>query len=269
VNAFRWSGSEAHFIDQPFVVACGPVAIGRYGGHSAAGAHKNEDAALVWCPPAGAWVFAALLDAHGSAESADLLLAHIAEQQPAVTQLLTAGADTSLWELTALFARALGDEAFRRACAAVRGETACLLCAQKGAYLWWLSVGDVSAYVFHPEFARLGQFAVNQRMFYEWVGQVNTFALPVPCYATGVRQLRPGRNHILLATDGLLECGARRLEDPRTLYDRFGPERTSDLGDAMSCALAHVLAERGRDSATVIAWAADGPSPSAALLPSA
>ena len=34
-------------------------------------------------------------------------------------------------------------------------------------------------YVFHDELHKLGQYALNQRHFYEWIGNVNTFDLPV------------------------------------------------------------------------------------------
>ena len=43
--------------------------------------------------------------------------------------------------------------------------------------------------------------------FYEWIGNVNTFDLPVPCYSTGIRELRNGKNRIVMVTDGVLECG--------------------------------------------------------------
>lgn len=264
-STFQWTGSDMPFLDAPNVAQCRSVVIGRYGGSTASGAHKNEDAALVFAAPDGAWTFAALLDAHGSSESANLVMNHVAALEAEVVALL-GGAETtsdaessplsSLWELTPLVARHFADDAFRRACAAVRGETALLLVAQRGAYLWWLSIGDIPVYVFYPDFARLGQFALNQRMFFEWVGQVNTFALPQPCYATGVRQLRPGINRILLTTDGLLECGARRFENPDALSDFFAHRdgENRDGAEAVHALLEQIHEEQGRDSATLIAW---------------
>ena len=108
---------------------------------------------------------------------------------------------------------------------------------------------------------RLGQFALNQRQFFEWIGRVNTFALPVPCYTTGVRELRGGRNIVILATDGLLECGARPFEEPRALYRAFfaPPDAAPDLAARVTALLGRVHQERGRDSATVIAWACENP----------
>lgn len=274
-HSFRWSGGDETFLDAPHVAQCGHVAIGRYGGTSPVGAHKNEDAALVWVAPDASWTFAALLDAHGSSESADLVLGRVTEMESEVAQLLgnsSGGRPVSpLWELSALVTRHLSDESFRRACAAVRGETALLLCAQKGAYLWWLSVGDIPLYVFHPEFARLGQFALNQRMFFEWVGQVNTFALPVPCYTTGVRQLRPGMNRFLLTTDGLLECGTHPFENPATLYELFASPSINGrtTTDAVQDALDRVCVERGGDSASLIAWEVNLPDAGEAMQSSA
>ncbi|MEK4512079.1 hypothetical protein [Paenibacillus sp. FSL K6-2524] len=61
------------------------------------------------------------------------------------------------------------------------------------------------AYLFHPDLAKFNQYGLNQRQFFEWVGQVNTFDLSVPCYTSGRRQLRYGSNYIVLATDGVLE----------------------------------------------------------------
>jgi serine/threonine protein phosphatase PrpC len=140
---------------------------------------------------------------------------------------------------------------------------------RRAQFLWWLSIGDCVAYLFHPELARLGQFALNQRQYFEWIGRVNTFELPVPCYTTGVRELRGGRNVLLLATDGLLECGTRPFEEPRTLYRTFfaQPGAIPDLAARVAALLGRVHRERGRDSATVIAWVCENPH--AVAMPSA
>ena len=83
VVTFRWVGSEEAYLDQPSLAECGSSIIGRYGGRTEAGAHKNEDGALVWCDAGRAWEFAALLDAHFSAESAELILATLETERPA------------------------------------------------------------------------------------------------------------------------------------------------------------------------------------------
>ena len=131
------------------------------------------------------------------------------------------------------------------------GETALLVCAQKGGFVWWLSVGDCVLYLLHPDLMKLGQYALNQRQFFEWVGRVNTFAFPAPAYTTGVRELRRGLNHLMLVTDGLLEFGARPFEEARALADIV---LNHDAKEAVETLLAHVHEGGGRDSVTIIHW---------------
>ena len=86
IRWFRWLGSEAPHLDAPFMATCRHVVIGCYGGNTGAGATRNEDGALVWCAGDGSWEFALLLDAHGSAESAALVLTAVEAE---ATALLT------------------------------------------------------------------------------------------------------------------------------------------------------------------------------------
>lgn len=276
-----WSGADETFLDAPSIIQCGPVVLGRYGGSALSGARKNEDAALIWADPDNSWIFAALLDAHGSSDSAQLVLDRLQELKPEIPKYLQSYRDSlgtaspSLWRLGERIIQHLQAEEFRRSCRAVQGETALMLCAQIAGYIWWLSIGDIPLYVFHPEFAALGQFALNQRMFYEWIGQANTFSLTNPGFTNGVRQLRPGNSRILLTTDGLLECGSRFFENPRLLYDLFATSANctqnegSDIALAVQKALAHVQSEAGRDSATLIAWETQTPVSGEILNPNA
>jgi hypothetical protein len=87
-HAFRCVGSEAPYLDAPEVNAVGRVVIGRYGGNMRGGAEKNEDGALVWCANDGTWELAVLLDAHFSAESAEITLAAIEADRAALTALM-------------------------------------------------------------------------------------------------------------------------------------------------------------------------------------
>jgi hypothetical protein len=251
--SFRWLGSDAPHLDAPFTTTCRDVVIGCYGGCTAAGASRNEDGALVWCAADGRWEFALLLDAHASADSAALILTAIEAEAEAITACLSRPVETAFASLHQHLLALFQSSPFREQCRRLQGETACLLGARKDRFLWWLSIGDCVVYLFHPELARLGQFALNQRSFFEWIGHANSFNLPVPCYATGVRELRAGQNRIVMTTDGLLECGTRPFEDPRHLYDLFGPEHEGVEASVQS-ALARVHQERGRDSAAVIAW---------------
>jgi hypothetical protein len=253
---FRWVGSERAFLDQMDVRACGQVVLGRYGGHTGAGADKNEDGALIWCTETGNWEFAVLVDAHFSAESATLVLAALETERAA---LLTMLGQTPAALFSALHARLLAilmAPEFRAHCRQAVGEASCLICVRKAQFLWWMSIGDCVLYLFHPRLAALGQMALNQRSFYEWVGHENTFDLDVPCFATGTRQLLPGRNTVLLVTDGLLECGNRPFEDSLALYRLFAADTSHgpDLSEATRAALQRVHRERGRDSATLLAW---------------
>ena len=269
LKPFAWSGSDAPYLDTPDTTLCGQVVIGRFGGAAEAGAKKNEDAALVWTADDNSWTVAALLDAHGSSDSAVLVLNQLTALGDTIEQIM-ADSTAPLWDLTALIVRHLNEAGFRQQCREVRGETALLVCAQKGAYLSWLSIGDIPVYVFHPDFARLNQFALNQRMFFEWTGKTNTFDLPLSCYATGVRQLRGGVHTILMATDGLLECGTRPFEAPHTLYEQFhSPVSAPSVCAAVESALKVVQTEQGKDSATLIAWRVDVPFCAEMMQPTA
>ncbi|MBF6592694.1 MAG: hypothetical protein IVW57_19460 [Ktedonobacterales bacterium] len=165
IQAFHWVGSEAMYLDTPDITRCGRIVIGRYGGHSGAGAEKNEDGALAWCADDGSWEFVVLLDAHFSAESAALVLAAIAAERATLTALM-AEPPTRLFpalhaHLLALFTA----PAFRARCRAAVGEASCLICARKGNFLRWLSIGDCVLYLFHAALAVHGQMALNQRGF--------------------------------------------------------------------------------------------------------
>lgn len=254
IAAFRWHGGEEQFLNQVVIATCGRVVIGRYGGSTEAGADKNEDGALVWC--ADEWEFAALLDAHYSTQSAALVVAALESHQESLAACLALPVAEAFTILHARLMGLFGSPDFRAQCRQLVGEASCLICARKDRFLWWLCIGDVVVYVLHPELARQGQFALNQRSYYEWVGKRNTFDLTVPCYASGVRQLVDGRSRIVMTTDGLLEYGARPFENPSYLYQSFRSQH--DLEAVVAEALQQVHAEDGSDSATIIAWDCTG-----------
>jgi hypothetical protein len=266
---YRWLGGEAMHLDEVSVDTCGQVVIGCYGGSTTAGAEKNEDGALVWCAADGSWEFALLLDSHDTAESAALVIEAVeGEAAGLVTELIGpvraafAGVHQRLLSL-------FGSDEFLDRCRHVRGETACLFCVRKERFLWWLSVGDCALYLLHPDLARRGQYALNQRSFFEWIGQANSLALTAPCYASGVRELREGASTICMATDGLLECGSRPFAEPPIVYAQFHRDPAADPSWETSRvreALQKVSDQGGRDSATVITWAY--PNTEAALSPS-
>ncbi|MGN6674606.1 MAG: hypothetical protein ACTHMA_15000, partial [Thermomicrobiales bacterium] len=87
VQHYRWLGAVAPCLDTPTIAACGPAFIGQYGGHSGAGATKNEDGALVWAAGGGGpadWELALVLDAHATAESAALVLDAVEAEYEAI-----------------------------------------------------------------------------------------------------------------------------------------------------------------------------------------
>ncbi len=260
VTEFNWRGSQALFIDQPTTVQLGDLAIGRYGGCSAAGAAKNEDGALAWHHVLGDWTLALLLDAHNSDDSAGAVIDLMTSLKADLVHDFELPVGQAFTSVQARVVGALASDAFRARCRGLRGETSFIMCVRKGAFLWWLSVGDCVLYLLHPELTRFGQYALNQRQFSEWVGQVNVFEEAVPSYTTGVRALRGGSNHILMATDGLLEFGDRPYEDARVLA-AVVTEHAPRYADAVQVLLWHVHQERGKDSATVICWGYDNPEP--------
>lgn len=256
VYAFSWLGSDEMHLDMPAIDLCGDVVIGRYGGRVSAGANKNEDGALVWCAPDGSWEFAVIIDAHYSSQSAELLLEEIEGQFKVVTEALSQPTQTAFASLHDRILSMFTSPDFLVRCSKVEGEASCLICARKDGFLWWLSIGDCVVYLLHDKLSRLGQYALNQRSFYEWVGYRNTFDLDVPCYTSGVRQLGDGPNIVLMVTDGLLECGRRPFEDPAQFYKAF--TKGSNLAANVESTLKKVHQERGKDSATVIAWSPFG-----------
>lgn len=257
IMSFRWVGSTDAYLDRPTVAECGNVVIGRHGGRTASGAHTNEDGALVWIDPGGAWELAALLDAHYSAESAELILATLAAERPRLVAALALPLAAAFERLQATLLAIFADAVFRARCRGVQGEASCLIVARRGAYLWWFSVGDCLGYLLHPETARLGEFVLNQRVFFQWIGQHNTFDEPVPCFATGTQRLYPGEALIALSTDGVFETIPAFYDEPARLLGTLDGGG-KPLAYGMSEVLAVVHDARGRDSATMIAWRARG-----------
>jgi serine/threonine protein phosphatase PrpC len=257
ISSFRWIGSQTPYLDRPTLCSRERVMVGCYGGATLAGADKNEDGALVWYANDGSWEFVMLLDGHNSAQSVELVVTTFEAHALSIAALLTQPVETLFTSLHQTLLSIFQSPFFREQCQRIRGETACLICVRKAQFLWWFSVGDCVVYLLHPELARMKQFALNQRQFFEWVGQVNTFDLLVPCYSTGVRELRQGHNQIVMLTDGLLECDTCPFEDPQKVYDAFlqnqrGPE--TSVQAAALLALQQVHQARGRDSATLITW---------------
>jgi serine/threonine protein phosphatase PrpC len=222
--------------------------LGRYGGRVDAGARKNEDAALII--EGSDWELAVVADAHAGGDSSALVV-ELLESSTELQRVLGRPGPTALSALHAeVIARFL-----RADTSQLTGETAVMVVARKGGFISWLSVGDCVAYALHPDLARLGQHALNQRSFYEWFGRVDSLRLDIPCHASGVHALRPGRTRIVLVTDGLLEFGEKRYAVGGRLYADFFD---CDLSEGMHELMQAVHDGRGNDSATVVAWDVSG-----------
>jgi len=240
----RWAGADDAFLDRPAADALGRMVLGRYGGRVDAGARKNEDAAFLL--EGADWEFAVVADGHAGTDSSALAVA-LLESDVDLSKLLSLPAPQALPAVrTHLVELLQGADTSH-----LTGETAVLAVARKDRFVLWLSVGDCVAYALHPEVARLGQHALNQRSFFEWFGRVDSLRLDVPCYASGVHALRPGRTRIALVTDGLLEFGNDRYADGARLHaDLYD----GDLRDRVQKLMLAVHDGRGVDSATIVAW---------------
>jgi hypothetical protein len=249
---FSWVGSQESFVDQPNVLQINHVVIGRYGGNSNSGQSKNEDGCLFWLNPEEDWEMALILDAHHSAQSAEVILKLFHEEKSTIKYLLSLPLDKHFFKrIEEKVLDMLQSEEFMSICRKVIGETACLISVRKDKYLWWLSVGDCVLYLFHEELAVLGQYQVNQRHFYEWIGQVNTFEQLVPCYNVGVKELRKGKNRLFLTTDGLIECPNEPFANPKNTYKFFSNAKDVECIESM---LEVIRDNNVRDSTTIITW---------------
>lgn len=251
MKEFIWLGSQEHFVDKINVQKVNQIMIGRFGGNSTAGQDKNEDGCLIWIDEKKDWEFAIILDAHNTAESAEIVIEKFTIKKTEIVSSLSMPINQCFKRLEEVVLDLFQGEEFLSACRKIKGETACLIVARKDKYVWWLSVGDCSSYIFHPELASLGQYQINQRQFFEWVGQVNTFEQIVPCYSSGIRELRKGSNRIFLTTDGLIECPNEPFSHPKEIYKMLS---SSEDEESIKLLLQKIQDNHVRDSTTIISW---------------
>lgn len=257
---FLWIGEKNPAIHQIKLDTYNEIVIGRYGGNKQAGAYKNEDGAMTG--KGNDWEFAMILDGHNTAESVHLVVNTIENEWNTIVSMLDMSVEVALQLVKTHIISVFQSQDFLESCKQVQGETACLICVRKANYVWWLSIGDCLIYLLHEELHKLGQYVLNQRHFYEWIGDVNTFSLPIPCYSSGIKELRTGHNRIIMVTDGVLECGERYYENPVHLYtDCYAAPVSSDIEGSVQHVLQHVHKNFGRDSATIISWDYNNPLP--------
>lgn len=248
---FSWVGSEKHFVDQIDVMTLQNITIGRFGGNSTAGQYKNEDGCLVWTDDLKEYEFVVLLDAHKTAESAELVVETIEASKEDITNTFTLPVKECFDQLLKILLHTFQSTEFKDRCKTITGETACLIVARKNKYLWWLSIGDCILHIHHPELAKLNEYQQNHRSFYEWIGFVNTFDLEVPCYSEGRKELRKGENHIFLTTDGLTECPNTTFENPIEIFKSF---EGRSIHEGTTSLLTEIKEKNVRDSTTIITW---------------
>ncbi|WP_370452612.1 protein phosphatase 2C domain-containing protein [Lysinibacillus sp. SGAir0095] len=192
-----------------------------------------------------------MLDAHNSAESAEIVLQQFTFKKKELQALLNLPFRQTFKEIEKTVLNLFQDEQFISDCRKIQGETACLIVLRKDKYIWWFSVGDCSSYIFHKELAKLGQFQLNQRQFYEWVGQVNTFDQIIPCYSSGIRELRKSVNRLFLTTDGLIECPNEPVSSSQNIYHIMN---CPIIDDGLLTLLQTIKENHVRDSTTIISW---------------
>ncbi|MBF8152977.1 protein phosphatase 2C domain-containing protein [Exiguobacterium sp. TBG-PICH-001] len=243
--SYFWVGYDEPFVDTKQIDQIGRITLGRFGGCSRSGQYKNEDGAAILI--GDDWEMTVVLDAHKTADSAALVLQQLARHESHIRTDLDAPLTDAFRRIETTVLDFFQDPDFLAACATLQGETACLITVRKGRFIWWFSVGDVVLYLFHPDLMKMGQAALNQRQFYEWIGRANTFALPVPSYTRGVRELRQGENQLFMTTDGLLECPGTPYADARQLEESLRSGGVKEL-------LSTIEAQGVRDSTTVVTW---------------
>ncbi|MEK4970041.1 protein phosphatase 2C domain-containing protein [Cytobacillus sp. FSL R7-0696] len=252
MSGYQWVGSQKHYVDEVHTeLLNNDIVIGHFGGNSSTGQFKNEDGCLIWVNQEEDWEFVIILDAHNTAQSAELVLKTFEKERDSVQQILKMQTVEAFDTISTFILNIFKGQSFREANQNVQGETACLFVVRKGKFLWWLSIGDCILYLFHPELKALGEFQQNHRSFYEWVGQKNTFNLAVPCYSSGRKELRKGENHIFLTTDGLIECPNTNFDNPFEIFNTF-EGITNQYG--VKRLLEEIKENNVRDSTTIISW---------------
>lgn len=238
MNHFSWCGDQAPLTDQIKITHHGSITLGRFGGSSASGAWKNEDAC--WIRADEAQQLVVILDAHTSPDSARAVIDGLDSLPTRWTALPVAEAFTSFQADILSMLSGLETEQ-------MLGETALLAVYQREGFLHWFSIGDNTVYAFHEDFKSLGQTALNQRLFYQWVGHANSLKLKVPCYVSGTIELRQGQSDIVMLTDGVLEIEDMPFSDSNTLYQTL-------MSQGIAGVLKVVEQKHGRDNATMIHW---------------
>lgn len=143
MSDYQWVGSQKHYVDEVHTeLLNNNIVIGHFGGNSSTGQFKNEDGCLIWVNQEEDWEFVIILDAHNTAQSAELVLKTFGKERDSVQQILKIQTGEAFDTISTVILNIFKSESFREACQNVQGETACLFVVRKGKFLWWLSIGD-------------------------------------------------------------------------------------------------------------------------------
>lgn len=248
-----WHGNINTYLDIIEIKTIENVSYGCFGGSTKAGQYTNEDGLYI-LSKAKEYVLAILLDSHASNESVTLILSEIEIREETIKSYLELPLAQAMRQISFFFIELIHDEKFIEKTKGVRGESAFLVVFQKDNYLWWLSVGDNSLYLLHPELSELGQHRLNQRVFYQWIGEKNSIDLDIPCFTQSTIELRQGKSDIVLLTDGVLECDGQFYDDPMKINNVFNKHQSKE---AIEVILKEVESVSGRDSSTIVSWSVD------------
>lgn len=253
MNTFKWISHEQMYVDQIHVEKCGPLSIGVYGGNQESDAYERGDAVLAWWDPHSEFEFVMIFDAHHQTKNINFIIEAISERKEKLQELFSYPVHLAFHHTHMYLLALFTDETFIEKSEQENAVLACLICLRKDEFLYWLSVGDCFAYLFHPEQLQNGKGRLNKRKFYECIGRKNVFAANTPCFTSGVRGLERGMNHIILATDGVLACDQKTFDDDQSLFEMMHKEDFLHIEPV----LANVLKWKGRDCATIIGWSID------------
>ncbi len=259
-HTYRWVGSETSRVNTPTLSTCRDIITGVYGGHTDSGAEKNNDGCFLLADTDNMWEFAVLLSANNTAQSALLILEFLTFVQPKLVDFMQEPASFAFPRIQSYLLEHLDSKDFRTQARHVYGESAVLLCARKGGFIWWLNIGMNSLYLLHPDFMDSGQFAVNQPVPFESIGRSNTFDAPIPGYASGVRPLRPGKNHLLMATNSFHRFANSPFTDPALVYTWFN-DNDRPLAESIQIALLEAHKAQSQTPVTLVGWTVDTETP--------
>ena len=124
MNNLSWVGSEKDFVNKQDVRWVNHIAVGRFGGNSSAGQTKNEDGCVIWQNED--WEFAAILDAHKSAESTKLVIDTLEQFKSDFVEIINIKGFLDFKYLEVKLLGIFKSEKFLDKCRCVTGETAFL-----------------------------------------------------------------------------------------------------------------------------------------------